>query len=339
MWRWLWGGTERCHACQAAPVQRVVAVDDPGEPGYRICRACRRRLLDYSLRPVEWYNLAARYGPTRALLHDDLYSEKGIAQQPKEFVVDRPLFPAPRLDEVRDDLERLINFRLTRYTTDDATREALAAHDADALLASFDRRLGESVRADLEDVLLDVCATVLGRKAEAWVRGRWEGKTSATAALIHAAAKCLPDPEGFDRVVAALAPEPGRPRSWDALQYFRSERTLDWIEQNVERPVTPDWGMLAARSRLTWERAASWLDAGRPMSLVALDGLGFAVARYTAVIGEEPPELAGPMPAREMIDRLSLYARTDPAHRVEITVRAILSHLERIVTPEPGVNP
>lgn len=338
IWRWLRGDAERCHACRAAPVQRVVAVDDLGEPGYRICRACKGRLLEYSLRPLEWYNLAVRYGPTRGLLHDDLYTEDGIAEQPKEFVVDRQLFPAPRLDEVRGDLERLIDYRLSQYRTDDAIRDALAAHDADAMLASFDRRLAESMRADLEDVLLDICATVLGRKAEAWVRGRWEGRTGATSQLIRASASCLTHSEAFDRATAGLAAMPERMRPWSALAYFRSEKTLDWIEQNVQRPVTPDWGVLAAQSQLTWERAARWLDAGRPMSLVALDGLVLYTARCIEAAGEQPPELAGPVAAREMIDRLKLYARTDPAHRVETTVRVIVSQLERIPTSEPGVN-
>lgn len=329
IWRWLRDDAERCHACQAAPVQRVVAVEDPGEPGYRICRACKGRLLAYSLRPLEWYNLAVRYGPTRALLHDDLYTEDGIAEQPKEFVVDRPLFPAPRLDEVRGDLERLIDYRLSRYQTDDATSDALAAHDAEAMLASFDRRLASSVRADLEDVLLDVCATVLGPRAEAWVRGRWEGRTGATYQLIRASARCLPDPDGFERAVAGLAAVPERMRPWSALAYFRSEKTLDWIERNVQRPVTPDWGILAAQSQLTWERAARWLDAGRPMSLVALDGLLYSVARYNETAGEGPPDRAGVAPRREMIGRLEQYARADPAHRVETTVRAIVSQIER----------
>src|SRR4051794_31274754 len=109
MWPWRRSGGERCHACLSAPVQRVVkddAVD--GEPGYRVCRACGQRLPATSLRPLEWYNLAARYGPRRGLLHDDLYLEDGTAEQPTAAVADAHLFPAPTLDDVRGDAGRLV---------------------------------------------------------------------------------------------------------------------------------------------------------------------------------------------------------------------------------------
>jgi hypothetical protein len=324
-----WRSGERCHACQAAPVQSIVTEDADDEPGYRVCRACEDRLLTCSLRPLEWYNLAVRYGPLRALLHDDMYAEDGTAEQPEIPVVTPHLFPAPRLEEVRGDVERLVDFALARGTLEEAALAALAAHDAREVLNAFDRRMDGALRGDVREVALEICATSLGARAEAWVRRQWSTDSAPSVALLHASARCLPAGEGFDRAAAALQAMPPGHRPWTALRHFRSERTLDLIERHVQRPVTGEWGMLAAQSSLSWERAARWLDLGRPLSLVALDGLLHCVARYTPFVHEQPPELAGPMPVDEMIDKLNAYARADPQHRPETTVKAIVQHLQR----------
>ncbi|HET7462003.1 MAG TPA: hypothetical protein VFJ82_12175 [Longimicrobium sp.] len=322
-------GGERCHACRDAPVQTVLAVDvdDEDTPGYHVCHGCEDRLLTSSLRPVEWYNLAVRYGATRALLHDDLYSEDGAAEQPNRRVRNPHQYPAPTLSEVRNDVERLLDYCSTRYRLDEATRNALAAHDPRRILESFDRRLAASLRADMEAVALEICAEVLGRQAEEWVRGRWEGRSGVTHPLIRASAACLPDPEGYDRSVAALDALPPKQRPWDALAYFRSPRTLDWIEANLQRPVTSDWGALAAASGLSWERASRWLDAGRPLSLVALDALLAILDPGTVHTRRQQTALASPAPVDEMLARLNEYARADPAPRMTDSVRAITHYL------------
>jgi hypothetical protein len=323
------GGGERCDACRAAPVQCVVTEDaEEDEPGYRVCRACEPRLLTCSLRPLEWYNLAVRYGPWRALLHDDMYGEDGTAEQPKAEVVDPHLFPAPTLDDVRGDVERLVDFALTRYTIESGLQAALAAHDADEVLQALDRRIDGALRADARELALEICAAALGVRAEAWVRRQWSPGATPSEALLHASACCLPPGEGFDRAVAAIVAQPPGRRLWLSLRWFRSEKTLDLIEQYVERPATGDWGMLAADSCLSWERAARWLDLGRPLSLVALDGLYRCIARRTPYVHGQPPELAGPMPVDEMIERLEAYARADPQHRPETTVKAIVELLQ-----------
>jgi hypothetical protein len=292
-----------------------------------VCRACKRRLLTCSLRPLEWYNLAARYGPLRALLHDDMYSEDGTAEQPKVPVADSHLFPAPILDDVRGDVERLVDFAFTRSTLEPDLQAALAAHGAGELLQALDRRIDGALRADAREVALEICAASLGDRAVEWVRRQWSPGAMPSEALLRAAVRCLPPGEGFDRAVAAIEARPPGHRPWLSLRWFRSERTLDVIEQYVERPVTDMWGMLAAESGLSWERAARWLDLGRPLSLVALDGLYRCIARYTPYVYEQPPELAGPLPIDEMIERLEAYARADPQHRPETTVKAIVELL------------
>jgi hypothetical protein len=281
-----------------------------------------------SLRPLEWYNLAVRYGPDRGLLHDDLYDQDGTAEQPTLDVRDAHFFPAPTLEEVRADVGCLADFVLTRPSSDTKVQAELAVHEPREVLEALDRRIHGALRSDIREMALEICATALGDRAEGWVRAQWEAKTPLSASLARASARCLPGDEGFDRVAAALDAIPPKHRPASHLRHFRSERTLDWIERSVQRPVTDDWGWLAAQSCLSWERAARWLDLGRPLSLVALDALFHCITRYTPFVHEQPPELSGPAPVDEMIERLKAYAQTDPAHRPTQTVAAILAHLE-----------
>jgi hypothetical protein len=62
-----------------------------------------------------------------------------------------------------------------------------------------------------------------------------------------------------------------------ALNFIRYDKVLEWIENNIHRTINIglSWGHLAASSCLTWDRANKWLTIGRPLSLVALDGIMF----------------------------------------------------------------
>lgn len=45
----------------------VESSDEPKQP-YQLCHQCNERLLSYSLRPIEWYNLAVLHSPKQFLL-------------------------------------------------------------------------------------------------------------------------------------------------------------------------------------------------------------------------------------------------------------------------------
>lgn len=61
------------------------------------------------------------------------------------------------------------------------------------------------------------------------------------------------------------------------LNYLQTEKSLDWIEANSNRiiNISQSWGHVAASSKLTWNRIVSWLLKGRPLSLIAIDGMMF----------------------------------------------------------------
>lgn len=65
-----------CQACRRHPVETVLDNEQPDQP-YRLCLACARRIEMLSLRPLEWFNLAAIHGPAKYLLHDDFYYDSG----------------------------------------------------------------------------------------------------------------------------------------------------------------------------------------------------------------------------------------------------------------------
>lgn len=98
-----------CEACRVRPAEFVDDTDDQAQP-YRVCFACDGRLQSLSLRPLEWFNPASLHGNDKFLLHDNFYYPHSTAQQPKEKVVSPKLFPFPKIEQVQDDLERLMDY-------------------------------------------------------------------------------------------------------------------------------------------------------------------------------------------------------------------------------------
>jgi hypothetical protein len=318
------GADETCQACRAAPARTTFsAADEDGEP-VLLCRACDDRAETRSLRPLEWFNLAALHGPERPPLHDDLYAHDGTAEQPDAPLEDAERYPAPTLEEAARDVERLVDYAMSRHSLDADVEAALAEHEAVRVLASLERRTAARCSAHVLGRAYEICA-VLGPAAANWVRRQFDADPAqAIHSLAEAAAKCLPADEGFQLVLGVVDAFPPARRPRDALAWFRSRRTLDWIERNVQRPVTTGWGHLAALSDFSWERAAAWLAGGRPLSLVALDALYGCEVHHSPMLRRLSPRLAHPAPLAEMARTLEAYAQGDSAPRVEDTVHAVL---------------
>jgi len=109
------------------------------------------------------------------------------------------------------------------------------------------------------------------------------------------------------------------------LGWFESPLALDWIEDNIDSPVDESWGALAARSCFDWGRLEKWLEMGRPISLAALDALGFCLTRPTAPDGHRYKPLLGPPTDENFRNVLEDYLNTDQVPRVERAVGFLLS--------------
>lgn len=46
-----------CQGYNIRPIEVIEKWDDKIQP-YELCKKCHKRLIAYSLRPIEWYNLA-----------------------------------------------------------------------------------------------------------------------------------------------------------------------------------------------------------------------------------------------------------------------------------------
>ena len=130
-----------CQACRADAA--TATVENQGAAPFLICDGCRDGLLAHSLRPRKWYNLAILHGPLSFHLHDDFYDEHGRAMQPEARVVAANAHPAPRLEQVADELDSLMEFCATRFALAARHYLALAQFGREELTKAIEQRLGD----------------------------------------------------------------------------------------------------------------------------------------------------------------------------------------------------
>jgi len=326
-----------CEACRSAPVERVVDADDPEQP-YHLCDGCALRLETRSLRPLEWFNLASVHSPYKYLLHEEFYDEQGVAEQPQQAVKFPEHYPAPSFQSAQGDLERLLDYAMTRWRLENKVVRALSRFDKAEVLDSLSRRVSKYPNFALESMAYEICTAALGRTAGDWIRERWRSWRPETLfTLSYATASCLPLDEGYNRVVQALMDVPPQELEdqCSALAWFRSAKTLDWLEDHTDYIVnrtgliTDKWGRLAALSDFSWDRASAWLDKGRPLSLVSIAALKACYSFNTGLLERFKPKLARPGSVEEMAAKLREYAGKDPDPRVQTDVEYILNAWSR----------
>ncbi len=326
-----------CQACRESPVEVIEKADDPKDP-YRLCRHCHRRLMKYSLRPLEWYNLASRHGQWEGMLDSEHYDREGRAVAPGMDMTGAEMMPAPSFEEAASSAESFIGYIYSRnhsyedeitqgWYIDDRYIDVIRGFPAGEVLAAFSAILEETKNGGLTNLVFELCARALGADGADFIRGMWEKycRDSFSHALAFAAASCLPYEEAFRLVTDALSGmEPReRTRYMACLLEFKSRWTLDWIEENVVSPVTHDWGYLAAESKLNWPRARDWLERGRPLSLVALRALSICLQRRArgGQLGFRMP------PIDEVVSVLREYEKRDGAPAVKEMVSRIIAFL------------
>jgi hypothetical protein len=324
-----------CEACRQRPVTLVIGDDDSSEP-YNVCGECGGRLRHLALRPLEWFNLAAKYGWSKPLLHDDFYDDDGTAQQPETDEYSTAGILAPTLNEAARSLTGLVDYCMTRWQLDRREYAAFGPFSTDAVLDELKRRAATGNR-HVRGVTLTLCANVLEGAAAPWVRAQHERFRDANElfAWAEAAARCLPHPEGLDMTIDALGAYSGRElrERKSALLWFCSPVVLDWIERHAPSTnVTTDWGLLAAVSDLAWTRVEGWIAGGRPLSLIALDALTEFIPRagQAPIVTKLQPKLKG-CPDHSTLTRvLQTYMATDAAPRVTSKCGYLIEHMSEL---------
>jgi len=308
---------------------------DVREHPYLLCLSCHKRLLSAALRPMEFFNLAAIHGNS-ALLHDGLYDDRtGEALQPDVDVPDVEQFPFPVFDDIKNDLNMLIDFAFVQLFTDEKVIDQLRLFNKGDVL----HRIAEKVRYSpaIDYKAYEITAKVVGNRASEWIRAEWNSsRNEGLLVIAEALASCLDFEEAFSIMTTAL--ERGDKKyltvNVSSLCYLNSERVLDWIETNIVRihDVSADWGHLAASSKFTWQRADKWLSMRRPLSLVALDAL-----IYCTTVGDRQnqslwmrklnPDIPDRPTADIISNRLYEYLKSDNVPRTGNAVLAIIENL------------
>jgi hypothetical protein len=266
-------------------------------------------------------------------LHDDLYEEDGEACQPEEDVFVTKKDKAPTLRAVRNDLESLLDFSITRWFLEDDVINALKKHDTQKTLSSVKSRFYETENYEVKSRMLEIVADVLGTSASGWVRELWENYDAEFLYPISwATASSLPAEEGLNNIFEKLklVSEKELPiAAFTCLYRFRSSNILDWIESTCTI-FNDNWGRLAAVCCPTWERMKSWLNKGRPLSLIALDTMANCVKGYGDIYVEQfSPKILG-TEISEVDQVLNEYFQIDGVPRVKKKLSRIMENEKEI---------
>jgi hypothetical protein len=267
--------TEVCQACKLRQVKVIDPVDNPDYP-YLLCDPCHHQLVATALLPLQYFNLAALHGRTY-LLHDDFYDDEGTAMTPEIEVEESVGQAFPRWDSLKGDLEQLINYAIVIWTLDQEILSAFSKFEKGAILNEF--QLRTKANPGLAVKIYELTALTLGELAGVWIREEWKKYDGQQIEIFaEALAKCLPLQEGFQLYADALAQIDSISTVYLKMLgfiHFESRLTLQWITENIHKfvNISSAWGEIAAVSEFDWATAHTWIESGRPLSLVALDAL------------------------------------------------------------------
>lgn len=324
----------KCESCNTREIQ-VEEFVPKGRGPFRLCIPCHDRLLNRALRPLEFFNLAAIHGHGY-YLDDDYYDfDTGEAFQSDIEVIDADKFPFPDFEQIKDNLDTLIDFSIVQYFTDDFVIKQLQQFDKFDVLNRIDQKV--KCNRAINYKAYEIVGKVVGKTAEKWLKQEWENRQENELQIFaQPIALCLEFREAFELITKLL--ENGDDKflseNVSALLYLQSENTLDWIEKVSTRikNVSSSWGQLAASSQFSWDRAIKWLTIGRPLSLISLDALMFCSTtgerlNQSMWLRQLNPKLIG-SPAPEVIaSRLREYLQVDSVPRTKNSVEWIIGNL------------
>lgn len=324
----------KCECCKLRPFE-IEELEHESRSPYRLCIPCHERLIKKALRPLEYFNLTATHGYSY-YLHDDFYDyQTGEALNPEMEMNDIDQFSFPGFSEVKNNLQQLVDFSFVQLDTDDTVIKALQQFDKLEVLNYIDKK--NKYNRGINYKAYEVLSKVMGGAAEKWMREEWQNRRENELQIFaEPLIRCLQFDEAFYLLTKKLENADDRFLSQNVgvLNYFKSGKTLDWIETVCTRisNVTNAWGHLAASSQFSWARAEKWLNMGRPLSLIALDALMYCTTKG-ARLNQSPwmqqlnPQLLDPPESGEIIYKLEQYIISDNTPRTKNTVRGIVINL------------
>jgi MoaA/NifB/PqqE/SkfB family radical SAM enzyme len=177
---------------------------------------------------------------------------------------------------------------------------------------------------------------------EEWARALWDhlvaGESTWRRLAVRALAATLPRDEAFARV-AAWCDAPTEPETRAerlmAIAVLHDARCVELIEKwwrgcVQPPPVTDAWCGVVADNGLTWPTARRWIEAGRPLSLLAVDVLR-TYAQKGAPKDFDAPTLA------ELRSVLEAHVARDSAPRVRKAIEYVLAYPAPIARDAEGL--
>jgi hypothetical protein len=207
--------------------------------------------------------------------------------------------------------------------------EQMINYPANVWLPIFENSLPKLHSNDQMNTLFHLAGYVLKHSGADFTRKHWEKWSEETfRGLTFAAIHCLPLGEAYGLVTDKLGQMDQRERliCKFVLGWFETRMVLKWIEDNVVPPIDASWGALAARSQFDWEHCVKWLTSGRPISLVALDALGFCLTTPRAPDGHQYKPLVNPPSDVTLRHVLENYQKVDSVVRVRRTIEFFISN-------------
>jgi len=288
------------------------------------------------LKPIEWYRLASTHSWQVFEIGDDFYDNDGVSfDVTKRFPIDASLL-APTLKHVSHSVSEMLDYCLTRWEVGEAEYEVLRNFTYEEVLDGVATLVQREHRPALT-LALAVSANVLKQRGSSFVESLYERmcEIDGLSAFAEAAIECLPSERARMLIDLELSRHNGSELDFrkDALYWFKSSETLDWIEVHVPtKNVTESWGRLASVSSWSWNIAEKWLDLGRPLSLVALDALRDTIpwANISYFQKKWKPGLICTVPVVQIEQKLLAYKAKDHVPRVIQRVDYILENLDKI---------
>lgn len=324
----------KCESCDIREIEVDELVDE-GQNPYRLCLSCHDRLLNKALRPLEFFNLTSTHGHSY-YLHDDFYDyDTGEATQPDIDVIYAEKFPFPNFEQIKNDLNRLIDFSFVQYFTDDSIIIELQKFDKLEVL----KRLKEKVSYNraINYKAYEIAGKVIGKRAEEWIKNEWANRqVNEIQIFAEPIVKSLAFDQAFEILTKELESRDDKYLSENisSLLYFQSYKTLDWIEKVSQRikNISSDWGQLAASSQFTWDKANKWLTIGRPLSLIALDSLIYCTTtgerlNQSLWLRQLNPRLIDNQKPEIITNRLREYLTVDSVPRTKNAVETIIKNV------------
>jgi hypothetical protein len=332
-----------CPSCQKRKIESVKDHENNGFQ-YSLCLKCEERLINYALRPIEYFRLKAFYGDTH-LLHDDFYDEDGTACQANQSLGFFKGKSFPKLKELKT-LKDLIDLATVVWEIDKPLKESINKYTNEEIEEELIKRLEE--RPYLKQDIIRITSKVINGTSSTFVKSLWTNRNNEEALIEYAEllANSFKGNEGVLDYLSQLDKiESGKELNEQVggLIFFKSPKIISWIENSAARikNITDVWGTVSALSDIDWDTIIKWMDNGRPLSLVAIDALSeyatdqhtlnrSPLSRYRIKGLPQPPE------NKVIIDSINNYLQIDGVTRVKQRVQYIESNINKITRRKSG---